>query len=75
MVSWYHPNRQLRSANTTSLVPHRHKTFLHGRRLMDTGAAVLWNNLRNNIRCASLTLIVKCRQNCLYQLVSLRDRS
>ena len=23
MVIWYHPNRQLRSANTTSLVPHR----------------------------------------------------
>ena len=49
MVSWYHPNRQLRSANTT----HRHKTILHGRRLMDTGAAVLWNNLSNNIKCAS----------------------
>ena len=41
MVSWYHPNRQLRSANTTSLVPHLHKSILHGRRLMDTGAAVL----------------------------------
>ena len=41
MVSWYHPNRQLRSANTTSLVPHRHKSILHGRRLMDTGATVL----------------------------------
>ena len=59
MVSWYHPNRQLRSANTTSLVPHRHKSILHGRRLMDTGAAVLWNNLPNNIRCASSLLLFK----------------
>ena len=59
MVSGYHPNRQLRSANTTSLVPHRHKTILHGRRLMDTGAAVLWNNLPNNIRCASSLLLFK----------------
>ena len=24
---------------------HRHKTILYGRRLMDTGAAVLWNFL------------------------------
>ena len=57
MVSGYHPNRQLRSANTTSLVPHRHKSILHGRRLMDTGAAVLWNNLPNNIRCAYINLL------------------
>ena len=41
MVSWYHTNKQFRSANTTSLVPLRHNTILHGRRLMDTGAAVL----------------------------------
>ena len=30
MVNWYHPNRQLRSANTTSLVPHRHITVTCG---------------------------------------------
>ena len=59
MVIWYHPNRQLRSANTTSLVPHRHKSILDGRRLMDTGAAVLWINLPNNIRCASFLLLFK----------------
>ena len=53
MVSWYHPNRQLRSAKTTSLVPHRHKTISDGRRFMDTRAAVPWNNLPNNIKCAS----------------------
>ena len=38
---------------------HRHKSILHGRRLMDTGAAVLWNNLPNNIRCASPLLLFK----------------
>ena len=59
MVSWYHPNGQLRSANTTSLVPHGHTTPLYGRRFMDTRAAVLWNNFPNNIKCASSIHLLK----------------
>ena len=72
MVIWYHPNNQLRSANTTSLVPHRHKIILYGRRLMDTGAAVLWNNLPNNIKCASSFHLLKTFENisCLKSLRS-----
>ena len=31
-MSWYyHLNQLLRSANTTSLVPHQHKTVTYGR--------------------------------------------
>ena len=49
-VSWYHPNRPLRSANRISLVPHCHKTVKLSGRLMDTAAATLWNDLPDNIR-------------------------
>ena len=41
LLSWYHPNRPLRSANRISLVPHRHKTVKLSRRLLDTAAATL----------------------------------
>ena len=45
-----HPNRPLRSANRISLVPHRHKTVKLSRRLLDTAAATLWNDLPGNNR-------------------------
>ena len=45
LLSWYHPNRPLRSANRISLVPHRHRTVKLSRRLLDTAAATLWNDL------------------------------
>ena len=41
------------SINTQFRISHRHKIILYGRRLMDTGAAVLWNNLPNNFKCVS----------------------
>ena len=50
LLSWYHPNRPLRSANRISLVPHRHRTVKLSRRLLDTAAATLWNDLPDNIR-------------------------
>ena len=50
LLSWYHPNRPLRSANRISLVPHRHRTVKLSRRLLDTAAAILWNDLPDNIR-------------------------
>ena len=50
LLSWYHPNRPLRSANRISLVPGRHKTVKLSRRLLDTAAATLWNDLPDNIR-------------------------
>ena len=50
LLSWYHPNRPLRSANRISLVPNRHRTVKLSRRLLDTAAATLWNDLPDNIR-------------------------
>ena len=50
LLLWYHPNRPLRSANKISRVPHRHKTVKLSRRLLDTAAATLWNDLPDNIR-------------------------
>ena len=50
LLSWYHPNRPLRSTNRISLVPHRHKTVKLSRRRLDTAAATLWNDLSDNIR-------------------------
>ena len=50
LLSWHHPNRSLRSANRISPVPHCHKTVKLSRRLMDTAAATLWNDLPDNIR-------------------------
>ena len=41
LLNWYHPNRHLRSANTTSLVPNRNETITFGKRLMDTASASL----------------------------------
>ena len=49
----YTPAKTLRSASTTSLVPNRTKTVRYGKRLFDTSTAVLWNNLLNNIKCAT----------------------
>ena len=37
-------------ANRISLVPHRHKTVKLSRRLLDTAAATLWNDLPGNNR-------------------------
>ena len=45
-----YPNRPLRSANRVSLVLHRHRTVKLSRRLLDTAAATLWNDLPDNIR-------------------------
>ena len=38
---------QLWSANTTSLIPHRHKSVTYGRRLIDTGAAALQTKIKS----------------------------
>ena len=60
IVSFYHPNRQLRSGNTTPLHGlSSAQTITYGRRLMDTGVAILWNNLPNNIKCASFLQLSK----------------
>ena len=50
LLNWYHPNRHLRSANTTSLVPNRNETITFGKRLMDTASAPLWNFLPDEIK-------------------------
>ena len=47
---WYQPNRPLRSANTTSIIPKRYKSVRYGKRLMDTGAAMQWNSLPNGLK-------------------------
>ena len=52
MLKWYTPNRDLRSAATTSLVPGKHRTIKLGRRLFDTSAALLWNMLPANMKKA-----------------------
>ena len=39
LLNWYHPNRHMRSANTTALVPTRNETMLFGKRLMDTASS------------------------------------
>ena len=59
LLNWYHPNRQLRSANAPSLVPNRNKTVKFGKRLMDTAAASLWNFLPDEIKCAPNIMIFK----------------
>lgn len=53
LLQWYTPTRTLRSSSIPSLVPTRHRTILIGRRIMDTSAATLWNNLPTDIKCAS----------------------
>ena len=47
-----HVGRQLRSMNDTLLTLNRNKTVKHGRRLMDTAAASLWNTLPIDIKNA-----------------------
>ena len=47
------------SANRISLVTHRHKTVKLSRRLLDTAAATLWNDLPDNIRNCDNTWIFK----------------
>ena len=59
LLNWYHPNRHLRSANTSSLVLNRNKTVKFGKRLMDTAAASLWNFLPDEIKCALTIMIFK----------------
>ena len=59
LLNWYHPNRHLRSANTTSLVPNRNETITFGKRLMDTASASLWNFLPDEIKCAPNIMIFK----------------
>ena len=56
-----------RSASTTSLVPNRNRTVRYGKRLFDTSTAVLWNNLPNNIKCATSIIHYK---NLLKQYMS-----
>ena len=53
--NWYQPNRPLRSANTTSIIPKRYKSVRYGKRLMDTGAAMQCNSLPNELKCAITT--------------------
>ena len=55
LLNWYQPNRPLRSANTTSIIPKRYKSVRYGKRLMDTGAAMRWNTLSNEVKCAITT--------------------
>ena len=55
LLNWYQPNRPLRSANTTSITPKRYKSVRYGKRLMDTGAAMRWNSLPNELKCAITT--------------------
>lgn len=50
ILEWYHPRRHLRSMTTTSLVPSRSRTVTYGRRLFDTAAASVWNNLPEYIK-------------------------
>ena len=59
LLNWYHPNRHLRSANTTSPVPNRNETITFGKRLMDTASASLWNFLPDEIKCAPNIMIFK----------------
>ena len=62
ILNWYHPpppNRHLRSANTTSLVPNRNETITFGKRLMVTASASLWNFLPDKIKCAPNIMILK----------------
>ena len=62
LLNWYQPNRPLRSANTTSITPKRYKSVRYGKRLMDTGAAMRWNSLPNELKCAITT-------NCLIIII------
>ena len=62
LLNWYHPNRHLKSANT-SLVPNRNEKITFGKRLMDTASASLWNFLPDEIMCAPNIMIFKTHLN------------
>ena len=47
------------SANRISLVPNRHRTVKLSRRLRNTAAATLWNDLPGNIRNCNNTWTFK----------------
>lgn len=67
LLNWYHPNRPLRSANTTSLVPNRNRTVKYGRRLLDTSTATLWNTLPESIKtCQNLDSFKICIKTFLF---------
>ena len=59
MLNWYQPARTLRSASTTSLVPNRNRTIRHGKRLLDTSSAALWNPLPDYIKSADTIITFK----------------
>ena len=54
MLNWYQPDRTLRSASTTWLVPNRNITIRYGRRLLDIASAALWNPLPDYIKFADI---------------------
>ena len=60
MLNVYMPNRSLRSTAFTSLVPYINRSIRLGRRLFETYAAKLWNELPRNIqRAESITMFKK----------------
>ena len=58
LLNWYQPNRPLRSATTTSIIPKRYKSVRYGKRLMNTGAAMRWNSLPNELKWG--TMVYSC---------------
>ena len=62
LLNWYQPNRPLRSALTISIIPKRYKSVRYGKRLMDTGAAMRWNSLPNELK-------VRCTPEKLFSLI------
>ena len=50
------PNRQMKSANTSSLVPNRNETITFGKQLKDTASASLWSFLRMSINLNNLII-------------------
>ena len=55
LLNWYQPNGLLRSANNTSIIPKRYKSVRYGKRLMNTGLAMQWNSLPNELKWAITT--------------------
>ena len=55
LLNWYQPNHPLRSAKTTSIILKRYKSVRFSKRLMNTGAAMRWNGLPNELKCAITT--------------------
>ena len=54
-----HPNRHIKSANTSSLVPNRNETITFGKQLKDTASASLWNFLRMSIYLNNLIINIR----------------